>query len=158
MHWDASKLLYLCLLLKQNDSYIQEKNHLDAVLCKIKRKMTGTYKRKITSMLFCITHVEGQSSSFYWTDLFRFCMNSELVGFTRYKFTHELSIILIEENLVVCGHTFLVYVLYYAVVIRFFCFQPNYSDFPLSLVHFISKLVLLSIRNHEDVLTQFKFS
>jgi len=85
-------------------------------------------------------------------------MNSELVGFTRYKFTHELSIILIEENLVVCGHTFLVYVLYYAVVILFFCFQPNYSDFPLSLVHFISKLVLLSIRNHEDVLTQFKFS
>jgi len=58
-------------------------------------------------------------------------MNSELVGFTRYKFTHELSIILIEENLVVCGHTFLVYVLYYAVVIRFFLFPTKLLRFSI---------------------------
>jgi hypothetical protein len=38
-----------------------------------------------------------------------------------------------------------------------FCFQPNYSDFALSVVHSIRKLVLLSIRNHDNVLTQFKF-
>ena len=48
-----------------------------AVLCKIKRKTIVTYK------------------GFYWTDLFRFCMNSELVGFTLPE--HEYLIIRLSE-------------------------------------------------------------